>query len=330
MAKCYQCGNGFGFRGEKINKNDLKKEIQNYIDYYRESLKTEEKLTPESLKVELAVRKQSATFDIFSNKMSDSDLICEKCSITHLQNNYAVEIWKYNQATLTADQNSKFREKYPEFQDNLSRQRYEHIEKIKVYHSKVASSDGSEFSYVCNWCKKTFKKSDSVFPFSFSIHYDDSKYSTLGGECSTCKDVRKKLYSDKLENLLTEYRSNDRKSIELNELVRKASRAKSDARARDFSDGFAGDRTDRITTENRYDDLVMQSKDIDSALFEINWSIGKERERLAEEHFFKNKSNNAEDKDNPKTEKPLEILKVRLAKGEITLEEFKNIKENLE
>ena len=52
--------------------------------------------------------------------------------------------------------------------------------------------------------------------------------------------------------------------------------------------------------------------------------------QITKEHFFKNKLNNAEDKDNPKTETPLEILKVRLTKGEITLEEFKNIKENLD
>ena len=325
MAECYQCGNGFGFRGKKINKNEIKKEIQKIIDGHHESLKAKHGHDPKKVKSILEMYKQSSKDDILSNKMSDSDLICEKCFIINLHGNYAIQLQGYNLATLTTDQYMKFRHKYPEFKNNVDKQRNDQLDQMKLEKSKVENNDGSGFSYVCNWCKSNFKESD-IQP----IDYGYGTYSTTGGECSTCKDVRKKLYSDKLENLLTEHHSNDRKSIELDELIQKARRAKSDARARDFSDGFAGDRTDRITTENRYDDLVMQSNDMALTLSDIGWNISKEMDRLAEEHFFKNKLNNAEDKDNPKTETPLEILKVRLAKGEITLEEFKNIKENLD
>ena len=336
MAECYQCGNGFGFRGKKINKNEIKKEIQKLLDFYREYTETHEILgkNPEIIKEILGFRKQSATFDIFSNKMSDSDLICEKCFSTHLQDNYTREIWTYNILNLSYEQKIKFDKDYPEFSLKQEKEKVEYKKyglRMKIIQeSKVENSDGSEFSYVCNWCKKTFKKSDSIFSFSFSIHYDDTNYSTAGGECSTCKDVRKKLYSDKLGNLLTERRRNDRRSKELSELIGKARRAISEASSRANFDDFAGDRTDKIITQNRHDDLVMQSKDMALTLSDMEWSIGKESERLAEEHFFKNKLNNVEDKDNPKTETPLEILKVRLAKGEITLEEFKIIKENLD
>ena len=138
------------------------------------------------------------------------------------------------------------------------------------------------------------------------------------------------MYSDKLSSLLTEYSHKKSKAENLRELQTKANRAKLDASNRVEFDDWTGDRTDKITTQNRYDDLVMQSGDNVRALSDIEWNITKEMERLAEEHFFKNKSNNVEDKDNPKTETPLEILKVRLAKGEITLEEFSKIKEHLD
>jgi hypothetical protein len=330
MAKCYQCGNGFGFRGKKINKNEIKKERKKLLYSYRKYVETHEILgkNPEIVKEILGFRKQSATFDIFSNKMSDSDLICEKCFIMYLHDNYAREIWMHNLLTLTADQRIQYAKDYPEFSIKHDKQKVEFKEYQKKIHqnkSKVENSDDSEFSYVCYWCKNNFKESDIQ-----SIKYGYGADFSQDVECDKCKDIRKGLYSDKLDSLLTEYSHKKSKAENLRELERKAYRAKLDASNRSEFDDWAGDRTDKITTQNRYDDLVMQSNDTVLALSDIEWNITKEMKRLAEEHFFKNKSNNAEDKDNPKTEKPLEILKVRLAKGEITLEEFKSIKENLD
>jgi hypothetical protein len=330
MAECYQCGNGFGFRGKKINKNEIKKERKKLLYSYRKYVETDEvlKTSPEAQKEILEFRKHS-TSDIFLNKMSNSDdVICEKCFITYLHDNYAREIWIHNLLTLTADQRIQYARDYPEFSIKHDKQKVEFEEYQKKIHqnkSKVENSDDSEFSYVCNWCKNNFKKLDIQ-----SIKYDYGTHFTGGVECNKCKGIRKKLYSDKLEQLLTEYYSKKSKDKELDELITNAYRAKSEASSRANFDDFVGDRTDKITTQNRYDDLVMQSNDIVPVLSNIERSIGKEMERLAEEHFFKNKSNNVEDKDNPKTETPLEILKVRLAKGEITLEEFSKIKEHLE
>ena len=185
MAECYQCGNGFGFRGKKINKNEIKKERKKLLYSYRKYVETDEvlKTSPEAQKEILEFRKHS-TFDIFSNKMSNSDLICEKCFITYLHDNYAREIWIHNLLTLTADQRIQYARDYPEFSIKHDKQKVE----FEEYQKK--------------------------------IHQNKSK----------------------VENI----------------------------------------------------------------------------------------SNNAEDKDNSKTETPLKILKVRLAKGEITLEEFSKIKEHLD
>ena len=326
MAKCYQCGNGFGFRGKKSNKNDIKKtikEIMKAAQVYADSFPVADK--SEYFKRQLQTFKQSKDKNILLQKLSDDDLVCEKCVILYLHGNYAVPISHYNKIRLTEKQRFEFIDKYPEFHDKWEKQLKDIGDQMPLNKSKVENNDDSEFSHVCYWCKNNFKETHvQIIKYGYGADFTD------GVECSKCKDIRKGLYSDKLGSLIREYSHKKSKAENLRELERKAYRAKVDASNRAEFDGWVGDRTDKITTQNHYDDLVMQSDDNVSALSDIPSNITKEMKRLAEEHFFKNKSNNVEEKDNSKTETPLEILIVLLAIGEITIEEFNKIKENLD
>ena len=326
MAKCCQCGNGFGFRGEKFDRSDIEKHIQEINDSAHDIIKkqdTKQRLVGSKELLEL--RKQYQDNPLWKKIGNGGSLICRKCFYENLHDEHAVEIQFINQETLTSEQLDEFNSEFHSFHDKFMKQSTLWINQAKLNKAKAENSNGTESLFTCIWCKNNFKELDIQ-----SIEYGYGSYSTNGVECNKCKDIRKGLYSDKLDSLLTERSNKKSKDKELDELIREANRAKSEASSRVNFDDWAGDRTDKITTQNRYDDLVMQSNDIVRALSDIEWNISTEKERLAEEHFFKNISNNAEDKDNPKAETPLEILKVRLAKGEITLEEFKNIKENLD
>ena len=280
MAECYQCKNGFGFRGEKFDRFEIKKHIQEINDSCHALIKNNQKKSLLDSIGLLELRKQYQDNHLWK-KMGNDSLLCKKCFYENLHDEHAVEIELINQEKLTPEQKNEFTSEFPEFHNKFMKQSTLWIKQAKLNKAKAENNVGKDSLFTCTWCKNNFKESDIQ-----SIEYGYGSYCATGVECSKCKDVRKGLYSDKLSSLLTEYSHKKSKAENLRELQTKANRAKLDASNRVEFDDWTGDRTDKITTQNRYDDLVMQSGDNVRALSDIEWNITKEMERLAEEHFF--------------------------------------------
>ena len=97
MAKCYQCGNGFGFRGKKFDRFEIKKYVQEINDSAYDIIKKQD--TKQSLigsKELLELRKQYQD-NLLWQKMGNGSLLCKKCFYENLHyiNTYIYPFFKY-------------------------------------------------------------------------------------------------------------------------------------------------------------------------------------------------------------------------------------------
>ena len=193
----------------------------------------------------------------------------------------------------------------------------------------------------CYWCKK--QKMDNQFALRPKWNLDDP-YDT----CNDCNKIINELTSIKLRELISLERNNSEKIRRMNELHGEASTAAFQAGQKKYSDVFSGvagtgflggfiPNSDTQHLENSANQnkasLEFNLMDAKQESIRISNLIRNEKNILAKKHFFNLDSNESETKvhstNTNESSDPIIMLKMRLAKGEITLEEYRKIKEHL-
>ena len=166
-------------------------------------------------------------------------------------------------------------------------------------------------------------------------------------QCFDCSKIIVRLTSTKLQELFSLEKNHYDKIALLQELYNKAWRASSRAGQRKYLDIFSGadggligsvapnsdtQNLENVANQNK-GSLELKLMDAKQETIRIKNLIKNEKIHLAKKHFFNSETNEFEKKNSTKLkefENPIKILKIRLEKGEINLEEFNKIKENLE
>ena len=191
----------------------------------------------------------------------------------------------------------------------------------------------------CYWCKK--QKMDNQFALRSKWNLED--YDT----CDDCNKIINGLTSIKLRELISLERNNSEKIRLMNQLHGEASTAAFQAGQKKYSDVFSGvagagimggfiPNSDTQHLENSAKQskgsLELNLMDARQESIRISNLIKNEKNTLAKEYFFKANSNESETKVHStntmktnESDDPVEILKIRLAKGEITVEEIYKI-----
>ena len=207
-----------------------------------------------------------------------------------------------------------------------------HIDAQRVANQKASSPMGK-----CYWCKNN----QNILPERSWILEDHS-------QCFDCATVIAGLTSIKLKELYSLEQNNYNKISLLEKLHSEASTASFQAGQKKYSDVFTGvagagilggfipnsdtQHLENVANQNE-GSIELKLMDAKQETVRIKNLIKNEKIYLVKKHFFNldssefKKINSIESNE---FEDPVKILKVRLAKGEITLEEFNKIKENLE
>ena len=192
----------------------------------------------------------------------------------------------------------------------------------------------------CYWCKK--QKMDNQFALRPKWNLDD-----LYDTCNDCNKIINGLTSIKLRELISLERNNSEKIRRMNELHGEASTAAFRAGQKKYSDvingvagaGFMGGFIPNSDTQHlgnsanqNKSSLEFNLMDAEQESIRISNLIRNEKNMLAKKHFFNLDSNMPETKVHStntikpnESDDPVEILKIRMAKGEITLEEIDKI-----
>jgi len=172
----------------------------------------------------------------------------------------------------------------------------------------------------CYWCKK--QKEEEQFALRTKWNLDDP-YDT----CNDCNKIINGLTSIKLRELISLERNNSKKTRLMDKLHQ------GEAGLKKYSNVF-GKIKDEDTEKVKWGLSLMDAK---QESINISNLRKNEKNTLAKEYFFNTDSNESETNVHSantmkinESDDPVEILKIRLAKGEITLDEFNKIKENLE
>jgi uncharacterized protein with PIN domain len=193
----------------------------------------------------------------------------------------------------------------------------------------------------CYWCKKYREANE----FCFKSDWIVNDYA----QCIECNKIIMKLSSEKMKELKGLENTNFEKKNILNEQEMNATYAETRANSQKYMDMVTGvanagigggffPNSDTQHLENSANQnkgsLKIQSINAKQETIHTLNLIKNERVFLSKKYFFN--TNEAESKGGSPISikasedgEPIEILKVRLAKGEITLEEFTKIKENL-
>ena len=193
---------------------------------------------------------------------------------------------------------------------------------------KKAKENSGIIAGKCHWCKK--QKEVDEFLFKSDWFLEDHS------QCIDCNKIIFGLTSTKLQELQSLEKNQSEKISMLYNLHSKARKAEGRASRQKISDvltgaanaGFAGNilpNSDTQFLENSAEQttgsLSVQLLDARQEMTRISKLIKNERIFLAKEYFFKTDSKEQNEED-----EPLRILKTRLAKGEITLQEFDKVK----
>jgi hypothetical protein len=206
-----------------------------------------------------------------------------------------------------------------------------------------AHKDEQKAADECYWCKEQGRHKQFCSNSSWVL--EDHV------PCTDCNERLLGLTSIKLRELISLERNNSAKIKKMNELHSEASWASTQAGLKKYSDVFSGvantgslggfiPNSDTQYLENSANQgkgsLELNLMDAKQESIRISNLIKNEKMRLAKKHFFNLDSNESETKvhstnttNTNESSDPVIILKMRLAKGEITLEEYKKIKENL-
>ena len=211
-------------------------------------------------------------------------------------------------------------------------------------------------SVTCYWCKQSFLKKN-VFSLNsdFDTILDKTSLANKSpelNECSDCKNARMQLTSKKLTELKIRLTSCKKKLERLSEAKTQSYMAKlsaeSDVSLDTIKSVFSNRRPSselkfyRSQSQEHYSDLELQWNQAYDEENEINSEIIVEQKELMEKHMQSTKigSDTQAEKtitfventndDSIIDDEGLKILKVRLAKGEITIDEFKELKDILQ
>ena len=193
---------------------------------------------------------------------------------------------------------------------------------------KKAKEDSGITAGECYWCGE-YRETDQ-FCFRSDWILEDH------AQCVDCNKIIFGLTSDKMKHLKNLENDHRKKMEILNKQHKEASYAKIRAGGQKYADMFTGAANAGIAggvlpnsntqfLENSANQakgsLEIQSIDAKQEMIRISNLIKNERIVLAKKHFSKNDS-----RENTNDDEPLKILKTRLAKGEITLQEFNELK----
>ena len=171
--------------------------------------------------------------------------------------------------------------------------------RIKNHDSNM---DESKTTIECYWCKKQKEEDQFALRTKWNLNDLDT--------CKDCNDVLDNLTSEKGKKLANSY-FDIREKIELLEKLH-----------------------DEATSKENLNTLKLKLLDAKQELKHIPNLIESEKMALAKKHFFNLDSKESPTKihltstttTNEPPNDPLKILKIRLAKGEISLEEFNELK----
>ena len=191
----------------------------------------------------------------------------------------------------------------------------------------------------CYWCEN--QKMDNQFALRSKWNLEDHD------TCNDCNKIINGLTSIKLRELISLERNNSEKIRLMNQLHSEASTAAFQAGQKKYSDVFSGvagagimggfiPNSDTQHLENSANQtkgsLELNLMDARQESIRISNLIKNEKNILAKGYFFKVDSNESETKVHStntiktnESDDPVEILKIRLAKGEITVEEIDKI-----
>ena len=333
MGNCFSCDKKFGFREKKYSK----KEFQIRIYQIKNQVTNGEKYNPEKSDIE-------GLGHPISTEMGRGKL-CEPCVINYCLHNFPVLVYKLESLNhtlkkITSEQFQAFNKTYPGFK--------------KAYDDEIEKLDNT--SVTCYWCKQSFLKKN-VFSLNrdFGTILDNTSLSNKSpelNECSDCKNIRMQLTSKKLTELKIRLTSCEKKLERLGEAKTQSFIAKNSAESDAGVDQFFSLLSNRPSSkelkfyraqsQNNYSDLELQWNQAYDEENEINSEIIVEQKELMEKHMQSTKigSDTQAEKTITSVENTnddsiidnegLKILKVRLAKGEITIDEFKELKDILQ
>jgi phage gp16-like protein len=206
--------------------------------------------------------------------------------------------------------------------------------KIRIKNQE-SHMDESKTTIECHWCKKQKEEEQFALRSKWNLNDLDT--------CKECNNVLDYLTSEKLQKLVNGRIDISEKMELLEKLHDEATesliRSEGVSTAESIMGLFPNSSTENVknTSKENLNTLKLKLLDATQEYARISNLIKSEHLALKEKHFFNWDSNESQTKThstntintNEPYDDPLIILKIRLAKGEITLEEFNKIKENL-
>jgi hypothetical protein len=179
-------------------------------------------------------------------------------------------------------------------------------------------------SQQCDWCQKEIEINQMELPPHWIQNEQDHC------QCMDCGDIIENLTSTKLQELVNERDS----AVQTMMLIYKQISDSATKSVHYFTQATPQQTSENNSIERHIQSLELKKSIAKQEITRYELLILNEQIVLAKKYFSNTDSNEPETKvGSPnimKPDVPVEILKVRLAKGEISLEEFNKIKKHLE
>ena len=317
---CINCNKKFGFRAKKYSKE----EIQIHIYILKNELPYESNAVDKS--------EYEAITNSMINKMNKGK-ICDNCLTQHNLDSYPVFFYRFLIKNNTHQWIVKYNKSHPRLKNSYN----EELERLE---NKPVT---------CYWCKKLTLPFKSLQKNVFSL---DKNFGVNLKECADCQNIRIQLTSEKLTKLKRKLASCKIKTAQLKKIQRKRWREKTDTEFSAGVDMFSSLLSNRASSSElefyksqsdiNYSDIEEKVKEAYNQEYDVEEEIMDEEKNLMSVPHGKLQMDSQNkkmdetatfvsdlDTKNEMNDDPLKILKIRLARGEITKEEFKKIKDIL-
>ncbi len=238
-------------------------------------------------------------------KLKEEEAICKKCFEADIRKHLPSTVWKYTDKL-------------------ISRKEYIKMNNVQLTEFREQIIEFGEET-ACYWCKKIFEKINTLSLAILGLGSDN--------ECRECNTITKFITNSKIKELEEELFPHLSKKAMIDKMVFNSKREVMQREINDAQDSLNwehhvyGSRVDitkmKINAQNRTEDLELQQNEVSRKIYEINLKINEEKITAIHRHFSDEKEIETKAENEGES---LKILKTRLAKGDITKEEYEELK----